>query len=119
MVLAAWDEFASEMNTRDIALVEAFRALALAHPNVEERIHRTELQYVRNRIFAASFIAHHRLELAIDLLREVEHPRLRSSFPTTKTVFTHRMSIEQISDLDASIVNMLTEAYETVGPGVR
>ncbi|MFT2817501.1 DUF5655 domain-containing protein [Leifsonia sp. A12D58] len=117
MVTATWSEFTAGMTPNDIALLEAFRSRALAFPDAHEVVHRTELQYVRARIFAASFITAHRLEIAIDLLREVEHPKLRSSFPTTKRVFTHRFSFEQLSDLDKSIDALLAESYETVGPG--
>ena len=119
MVTATWSEFTAGMAPNDIELLEAFRSRALAFPEAHEVIHRTELQYVRSRIFAASFIAGHRLEIAIDLLREVTHPLLRSSFPTTKRVFTHRFSLEQPSDLDDSIDELLAEAYDTVGPGTR
>lgn len=44
---------------------------------------------------------------------------MTEAFHTTRRVITHRLTIERIEQLDASIEELLAEAYETVGPGTR
>jgi hypothetical protein len=44
---------------------------------------------------------------------------MAEAFRTTRRVITHRLTIERIEQLDASIEELLAEAYETVGPGTR
>lgn len=69
--------------------------------------------------YAVAFIKAHRIEVAINLLREVDHPLLRDRFRTTATVVTHRLSITQPNQLDDHITKWVSEAYEAVGPGTR
>jgi hypothetical protein len=57
--------------------------------------------------------------VAIDLLREAEHPTLLAAFPTTKRVMTHRLRVTDTGQLDASLAALLAEAYAEVGPGTR
>lgn len=75
------------------------------------------MQYAVRRIFTSGYVKSSWLELAIDLLRQVEHPRLRASFPTTKRVLTHRLTIGTLDQLDDSVSSLIREAHETVGPG--
>jgi hypothetical protein len=78
---------------------------------------RTIVYWKRKRIFAGAYIERGRLELNIDLVREVEHPCLLAAFPTTKRVITHRLRITDPSQLDHSVAELLAEAYKDVGPG--
>ena len=117
MVLVSWEEFTNGLNDEDLALLEVFQDAATRFDGVTERVHRTEVQYVRARIFTAGFIRSHRLEIAVDLLRTAEHPLLRGSFLTTQQVVTHRLSISAGEEFDASVRALLEEAYATVGPG--
>jgi hypothetical protein len=71
------------------------------------------------RVFAGAYVERRRLELNIDLLREVEHPSLIAAFHTTKRVVTHRLRITDAAELDNSIAAFVAEAYEDVGPGTR
>jgi uncharacterized protein DUF5655 len=119
MVLVSWDRFTEGLSHQDVELLDLFRNAAMAFDGVTERVHRTEVQYVRTRIFAAGFVRSHRLEIAVDLLRRAEHPLLRSSFPTTQQVLTHRLKISSIGEFDASVLALLQEAHETVGSGSR
>jgi len=107
------------MSDADLELLNAYRTAALDRPDVEERVHKTEVQYVRQRIFTSGFVKSHRLEIAVDLLRSVEHPLLRGAFHTTKKVITHRFTISQIDELDGDIVDWVAEAHDTVGRGTR
>jgi hypothetical protein len=69
--------------------------------------------------FAGAFVERGRLELNIDLLRQVEHPCLLAAFDATKRVVTHGLRVTDAVELDDSIVALLAEAYEDVGPGTR
>jgi len=119
VVRATWEQFTHGFTAHDLALVAAFRDACRALPETEMRVSRTEVRFARERTFAVAFIAAHRLELAIDLLREASHPLLLQAFPTTKKVVTHRLSLERLDQFDDSITSLLTEAWETVGPGTR
>ena len=73
----------------------------------------------RNRVFAGAFVEGRRLELNVDLVREVEHPGLIAVFNTTKRVITHRIRVTEADKLDDSLAALVAEAYEDVGPGFR
>jgi len=47
--------------------------MVLAAGECEERVHRTEVAWADRRVFASAFIVSGRLEVAIDLPRQVEH----------------------------------------------
>lgn len=103
-----------------VEMFRAYRDLVLAAgDDIEERVHRTEVAWARKRTFTTAFFLAGRLELAIDLLRPIEHPRLLQSFPTTQKVVTSRLSIIALDQLDESIAALVDEAYATVGPGTR
>jgi hypothetical protein len=102
-----------------VELFRRFRALVLAAGECEERVHRTEVAWADRRVFAAAFIISGRLEVAIDLLRRVDHPALLQSFPTTRKVYTHRFTFTEPDQLDADIEAWLVEAHDDVGPGTR
>jgi hypothetical protein len=66
-----------------------------------------------------AYIERRRLELNVDLLREVEHPCLLAAFPHTKRVITHRLRITEPEQLDDALAALVAESYEEVGPGTR
>ena len=102
-----------------VELFRRFRALVLAAGECEERVHRTEVAWADRRVFAAAFIISGRLEVAIDLLRQVEHPALLQSFPTTRKVYTHRFTFTHAGQLDGDLRAWVIEAHDVVGPGTR
>lgn len=102
-----------------VALFRAFRELVLDAGGCEERVHPTEVAWADRRVFATAFIKSGRLEIAIDLLRTVDHPTLRQAFPTTRRVYTHRFTITAADQLDQQIRGWLAEAHDDVGPGTR
>lgn len=116
---STWAKLTAGLNERDLALLSAYRAAALALPGTEERVHRTEVQYALARVFTSGYMKSHYLEIAVDLLREAQHPLLRAAFHTTKKVVTHRLTISDSDQLDASVRELLAEAHRTVGPGTR
>ena len=118
MAAASWEEFTATFSPADLDLISAFRDAALALPGTVERVHRTEVAFAVERVFASGFIKSHRLEIAVDLLRTLPHPLLLQAFPTTKRVITHRLTLTEVEQLE-SVLPMLDEAHRTVGPGTR
>jgi len=118
VVRASWEEFKAGMRPGELELVESFRAMITALDDVEERVSRTEVSFARRRVFAGAFTRSGRLEVFVDLLRQASHPLRIAVFPTTKQVWTHRLTIERLDQLDESIRELVDEAYATVGPGV-
>lgn len=102
-----------------VELFRVFRKMVLDTGDCEERVHPSEVAWAVKRVFAAAFIQSGKLEIAISLLRKVEHPTLRQGFATTSKVFTNRFKITSAEQLDDQIQAWLAEARETVGPGTR
>lgn len=102
-----------------VELFRAFRRLVLEAGECEERVHPTQVAWADKRVFATAFIKSGRLEIAIDLLRQVEHPTLRQAFSTTRKVWTHRFTVTAAEQLDGRFGEWLIEAHDTVGPGTR
>jgi hypothetical protein len=115
---ASWDELTASYSPADVELISAFRDAALALPGTVERVHRTEVAFALQRVFASGFIKSHRLEIAIDLLRTSPHPLLLQAFHTTQRVITHRLTLTEVEQLE-SVLPLLEEAHRTVGPGTR
>ncbi|MGM0930174.1 MAG: DUF5655 domain-containing protein [Actinomycetota bacterium] len=113
------DEFLAGRNPDSVTLFLEFRAMVLSLGPVQERIHRTEVAWADKRVFADAFTISDRLEVAIHLLRRVDHPQLLQAFPTTQKVTTHRLTIRAAGQLDDTIEALLAEAFDTVGPGTR
>lgn len=118
MVRSTWAELTAGLNEADLALFETYRRRCAALPDVEERVHHTELQFAVERVFTSGYMKSHHLEIAIDLLRIAENPHLRQAFHTTRRVITHRLTIDSVQELDTAM-DLIREAHETVGPGSR
>lgn len=114
------EKYLEDKNPRAADLFRQFRELALAcWDDVETSVSKTVVFFKRKRVFAGAHVRGKRLEPVIDLLREAQHPCLRGAFHNTKKVITHRLTITKAEELDASVSEMLREAYDTVGPGTR
>ena len=133
MVSSNWAALTDGLSPEDQALLEHYRDTVMAlddadsrsakddapHPGrIEERVHATEVAFAVKRVFTSAHIKSHRLQLVIDLLREAEHPLLRATFHTTAKVITHRLDATTAAEID-SLVALLREARDTVGPGTR
>ena len=118
MVRSTWEELTAPLSPEDLELLETYRAFCVALPGTEERVHKTEVQFAIERVYTSGFIKSHHLELAIDLLREVEGEHLRAAFHTTKAIITHRFTIDSLEEFE-TVKDAIREAYETVGPGLR
>jgi hypothetical protein len=118
MVRATWEELIADERPEHVVLLTAFRTHLRRIPHAEERVHRTEVSYARDRVFASAYVKSGWLEVAIHLLRTVDHPLLRMAFATTQKVTTHRFTLGSPDQL-ASLDDLFREAAETVGPGTR
>ncbi len=82
-------------------------------------VSRTVVYFKRRRTFAGAFVRGRTLEIVIDLLRAADHPCSIGSFATTTKVVSNRLRVRDVEELDGSILALLREAYEDVGPGTR
>ena len=112
-------EYTAGKRPKAIAMMHRFRDLVLALDDVDERVHKSEVAWARKRVFASAFILADRLEVAIHLMRTIEHPNLREAFATTQKVTTHRIYFTRPEEIDTIIAAWLLEAWETAGPGTR
>lgn len=120
MAKSTWTKLTADLGKEDEALFTAYRDMCLGlGKDVEERVHATQVAYAVKRVFTSAYIKSHYLEIAVDLLREAEHPALRASFHTTKKVITHRLTVQEIDELDDQLRDLLVEPRDTVGPGTR
>lgn len=119
MAASTWAELTSHLDQEDLAKITAFRDYCRTLPDVEERIHSSQVTYARKRAFASAYIKSHYLELGIELLRSVTDPAPRTSFATSKRVTMHRYSLRHREQFDGPIRDLIYEAAETVGPGTR
>jgi hypothetical protein len=113
------DEYLHDKNAQAVALFERFAELVDACGESELVVRKSIVYWRRSRIWAGAFCNGRRLELNIDLLREVDHPLTLAVVPHTARVLTHRLRVTGSEQLDASLAALLHEAYETVGPGTR
>ena len=118
MVASTWKELTSSLNDDDRALFSAYRQMCSSLPGTKERVHRTEIQFVVERVFSSGYMKSHHLEIVIDLLREASTPHLRAAFPTTRKIITHRLTIDSIEELETAR-DLIAEAHRDVGPGTR
>lgn len=112
-----WDDYTSNLTDSEAALMNSVRRLTNRFAGSDETVTNGGVRFKRRRTYAAASIKAHQLEVAIDLLREVDHRLLRDRFATTSTVVTHRLTLTQLDQLDDDTAALITEAYDTVGPG--
>jgi hypothetical protein len=119
MVRSTWAALTADLSPADLALLTAYRDMCRKLEGAEEEVHASSIQYRMKRIFTSAYVKSHWLEIGVDLLREAKHPLLRTSFASTKKVFTHRLTLRSPDQVDASVRALLEEARDTVGPGTR
>ena len=119
MVEITWAEYSQTMTDADVAMINRVREILEPLADVSESVTRTQIAWKRARTFISGYIKSHYFEIAIDLVRTADHPRLKAAFPTSKRVITHRFTIHTLDELDESIASLIHEAWKTVGPGFR
>ncbi|TCK25231.1 DUF5655 domain-containing protein [Pseudonocardia endophytica] len=119
LVESTWDELTAPLDADDLALFTLYRTFCRGLPDVEEQVHTSQVQYRRTRIFTSGYVKSHYLEIGLELMREASHPRLRTAFPTSKTVIMHRITLRDPEQFDDDLRALIEEARTTVGPGLR
>ena len=118
MVRSTWAALTKGLSADDLALLTAYRETVLALGDVEERINSSDVSFAVKRIFTSGYVKSHYLEVGIELVREAEHAQLRTSFATSKKVTMHRLTLTSVAQVK-TLVPLLREARDTVGPGFR
>lgn len=118
MVQVSWEEHTARLSDADRAFLMSFRQFCLGLPDVSEQIHRTEITFSAGRFFAAGFILSHRLELAIQLLDMISHPRVIATYRPNQQVIGYRLSLPTPADFDDSIRDLIVLAHDQVGYGL-
>ena len=118
MVRSTWAALTKGLDEKDLALFTAYRDLVNDIGESEEHINSSDISFAVKRVFTSGYMKSHYLEVGIELLREADHPQLRTSFATTKKITMHRMTLTTHTQLK-SLRALITEARDTVGPGTR
>jgi len=102
-----------------VALYRNFATIASARgSDVSVWVSRTGVDFKRGRAFARASVQKRQLEIEIDLLRQIEHPALKETSVSADGVYMHRLAITSTGEM-YTIVDLLQEAYDTVGPRPR
>lgn len=118
-MLSTWSELTAGLDDHDLGLLTLYREVARALPDTEEQVHTSQVQYRRRRIFTSGYVKSHYLEIGVELTRTAEHPQLRTTVDTSKRVTLHRITLREQEQFDDDLRALITEAWETVGPGFR
>ena len=111
------DEYLGGKTREGAALFRSFAKLVQAcGDDVVVSMSRTAAHFRRTYEFASCSVQRRQLEVVINLPRKVEHPRLQRSSLTAEAVYSHTFDVTSTGDLYA-VVDLLKEAYETVGVG--
>jgi Domain of unknown function (DUF5655) len=116
---STWKALTQDLSPEDLELLTLYRDFCRGLPETEEQVHSTQVQYVRKRIFTSGYVKSHYLEVGVELLREASHPQLRTAFSTSKRVVMHRITLREPSQFDGALRDLIREAWESVGPGLR
>ena len=119
MATATVDDYLAGKHPVGVGLFRGFEELVRSCGAAEVSVSKTVVYFKRKRVFAGAFVRGRRLEVVIDLLREIEHPLRIGSFRSTEKVISHRLRISDPGELDGTIAALLCEAYEEVGPGTK
>lgn len=118
MVLATWSELTKDLDESDLGLLTAYRDACRALDDVTEEVHSKQIQYKVERVFTSAYVKSHWLEIGVDLLEEVQHPLLRTVYPTSKRVFTHRFTLSKASQVK-QVMKFIRKSRKEVGPGFK
>jgi len=117
MVRSTWSALTKGLSPDDLALITTYRDFCRSLPGAHEEVTSSAVQYRGKRIFTSAYVKSHYLEIGVELLREASHPKLRTSFATTKRITMHRITVTTVAQVESAF-DLIREACETVGPGV-
>jgi hypothetical protein len=99
------------------ALWQRFCALVAEAGPSEMVVTRSRIAFKAHRIFVGGFFAHRRLEIFFDLpdplpATERDH-RFRDVWSPARALWTHRLKIEALDDLDERLAGWLKSSWST------
>ena len=113
MAASTWEKLTEGLDDDDLRKLTAFRDYCRSlGPDVDERVHTSEIAFAVKRVFASAYIKSHYLEVGIDLPRVVSTPKPRATVASTKTRTLHRYSLRELAGFDAAIKKLIREAYD-------
>ena len=118
------DQWTVEDHLRDkppvsVALYLRFVQLVAACGPFTLSVARTTITFKGTRRgFAGARPTNRGLAAYLDLMRQVTDPRIISSSPYTKRLFTHQVRLTRLEELDDGFAALIREAYE-VGAGAH
>jgi hypothetical protein len=118
VVLSTWEALTKDLNDSDLKMLTAYRDACRTLHGVIEEVHAKQIQYKVQRVFTSAYVKSHWLEIGVDLTEEVSHPLLRTVYPTSKHVFTHRFTLSKASEV-RQVMKFIRTAAKEVGPGFR
>jgi hypothetical protein len=118
VVLSTWEALTSGLNDSDLKMLTTYRDACRTLDGVTEEVHSKQIQYKVRRVFTSAYVKSHWLEIGVDLLEEVQHPLLRTVYPTSKRVFTHRFTLSKASQV-REVMPFIRKSAQEVGPGFR
>jgi hypothetical protein len=118
VVLSTWEALTNNLNESDLKMLTAYRDACRTLEGVTEEVHSKQIQYKDARVFTSAYVKSHWLEIGVDLTEEVSHPLLRTVYPTSKRVFTHRFTLSKASEV-RSVMKFIRRARKEVGPGFK
>lgn len=118
------DQWTVEDHLRDkppvsVALYLRFVQLVAACGPFTVSVAKTTITFKGTRRgFAGARPTNRGLAAYLDLMRQVTDPRIISSSPYTKRLFTHQVRLTRLEELDDAFAALIREAYE-VGAGAH
>ena len=92
---STWEQLTQGLSEGDLGLLTVYRGFCRTLPGAEEEVHTAQVQYRGKRIFTSAYVKSGYLEIGVELLREAEHPKLRTAFATSKRVTMHRITLRE------------------------
>ena len=100
--------------------------LADAHPDVVERVGRSQVAFRRRRGFAylwrpGQYLRHPAADvvLSLGLPRRLDSPRFKEVVHPAPSTWMHHLELTSVTDVDDEVATWLREAADEAGPATR
>jgi hypothetical protein len=105
------------LSPEERALWDSFSALVAEAGPSEMIVTKSRVAFKAHRIFAGGFFKSGRLEIFFDLPEpipeEQRDARFRAVWEQARLLWTHRLKLESLDDLDDKLAGWLKESWET------
>jgi hypothetical protein len=103
------------LSAGELAMWDRFRVLIDDAGPSEVIVTKSRIAFKAHRIFAGGFFAHRRLEIFFDLPEPVaveeRDRRFRAVWSPAEKLWTHRLKLENIDDLDTKLAGWLKQSW--------